>query len=203
MSRVPSTSLDTFATALPFFIESLLTVNHLASQRVLACVLLSDLAMAPKRPSDLHDGGPCIQMELSLPSEAVAVSPFVDRLMLLIKKCRCAPGSETDVEIALREALNNAVIHGNREDPRKRVHVSCRCEAEQEVSLVVKDEGQGFDSNAVPDPTAPGAVESSHGRGIYLMKALMDEVRFEQGGAVVHMRKKSGNAQPDRPKKLR
>jgi serine/threonine-protein kinase RsbW len=119
-------------------------------------VLLSDLAMARMRQSDLHHGGPCIQMELSLPSEAGAISPFVDKLMLLIRKCRCAPGNETDVEIALREALANAVIHGNQEDPRKQVHVSCRCEAEEEVSIVVKDEGQGFDSNALPDPTAPG-----------------------------------------------
>jgi len=62
-----------------------------------------------------------------------------------------------------------------------------------------------FDSNALPDPTAPGAIESTHGRGIYLMKAFMDEVRFEQSGAVVHLRKKSGNTgntQPDPPKEL-
>jgi serine/threonine-protein kinase RsbW len=98
--------------------------------------------------------------------------------------------------------LNNAVIHGSHDDPRKRVHVSCRCEAEEEVSIVVKDEGSGFDTNAVQDPTAPGVIESSHGRGICLMTALMDEVRFEQGGTVVHMRKKSGTTQPDRPKEL-
>jgi serine/threonine-protein kinase RsbW len=158
--------------------------------------------MARKRQSDLHRGSPCIQMELSLPSEVLAISPFVDRLMLLIKKCRCAPGNETDVEIALREALTNAVVHGNHEDPRKQVHVSCRCDVEEEVAIVVKDEGQGFDSNAIPDPTARGAIESSHGRGIYLMKALMDEIRFEQSGAVVHMRKKSGKPRPDRPKQL-
>ena len=158
--------------------------------------------MARKRQSDLHRGGPCIQMELSLPSAVGAISPFVDTLMLLIKKCRCTPGNETDIEIALREALENAVVHGNHEDPRKHVYVSCRCEAEEEVSIIVKDEGQGFDSNAVPDPTAPGAIESSHGRGIYLMKALMDEVRFEQSGAAVHMRKKSRNPQPDRSKEL-
>jgi serine/threonine-protein kinase RsbW len=153
-------------------------------------VLLSGLAMARNRQSDSHHGGPCIEMELSLSSEAAAISPFVDNLMLLIKKSRCAPGNETDIEIALREAVNNAVIHGNHEDPRKQVHVSCRCEAGEEVSIVVKDEGQGFDNNAVPDPTGPGAIEASHGRGIYLMRALMDEVRFEQRGAVVHMRKK-------------
>jgi anti-sigma regulatory factor (Ser/Thr protein kinase) len=69
----------------------------------------------------------------------------------------------------------------------------------------VKDDCQGFDTfdtSAVQDPTAPEATESSHGRGIYLMKAPMDEVRFEQSGTVVHMRKKFGNNQPDRPKEL-
>jgi serine/threonine-protein kinase RsbW len=142
-------------------------------------------------------------MELTLPSEVAAISPSVDKLMLLIKKCRCAPGNEIDVEIALREALENAVIHGNHQDPRKQVYVSCRCEAEEEVSIIVRDEGQGFDSNALPDPTAPAAIESTHGRGIYLMKALMDEVHFEDGGAVVHMRKKSGDTEPRRPKELR
>ena len=158
--------------------------------------------MARKGQSDLDRGGPCIQMELALPSEVPAISPFVDKLMLLIKKCRCAPGNGTDIEIALREALENAVIHGNHEDPRKHVYVRCRCEADEVVSIIVKDEGQGFDSNALPDPTGPGAIESTHGRGVYMMKAFMDEVRFEQGGAVVHMRKKSGNTQPDRPKDL-
>ena len=158
--------------------------------------------MARKRQSDLHHGGPCVETDLSLRSEVAAISPFVDQLMFLIKRCRCAPGNETDIEIALREALINAVIHGNHEDPRKQVYVSCRCQAEEEVSIVVKDEGEGFDTNAVKDPTAPGAIESSHGRGIYLMTALMDEVRFEQSGTVVRMRKKSGNTQPDRPKRL-
>lgn len=143
-----------------------------------------------------------MQTDLSLPSEVAAISPFVDKLMLLIKKCRCAPGNESDIEIALREAVENAVIHGNHEDPRKQVHVSCFCEAEEEVSIVVKDEGEGFDSHAVPDPTAAEALQSSHGRGIYLMKAFMDEVRFEDGGTVVRMRKKSGNVQPGRPEEL-
>lgn len=141
-------------------------------------------------------------MDLALPSEVTAISPSVDKLMLLIKQCRCAPGNEIDVEIALREAVENAVIHGNHEDPRKHVHIRCRCEAEVEVSIVVRDEGQGFDTNALPDPTAPGAIESSHGRGIYLIKALMDDVHFEDGGAIVRMRKKSGNSEACRAKEL-
>jgi serine/threonine-protein kinase RsbW len=85
-------------------------------------------------------------------------------------------------------ALANAIIHGNHENPAKHVYVRCRCKA-HEVSIAVKDEGRGFDTNMIADPTAPENIGSVPGRGIYLMKALMDEVRFEEGGVVVHMRK--------------
>jgi serine/threonine-protein kinase RsbW len=137
--------------------------------------------------ADNH-GGPCLELERSLPSEVAAITPFVDKLMPLIRKCGCAPESESDVEIALREALANAIIHGNHENPRKRVYVRFRCEPD-EVSLAVRDEGHGFDIKKMTNPAAPENIGSVHGRGIYLMRALMDEVRFEEGGVVVHMRK--------------
>ena len=137
--------------------------------------------------------GPCIELERSLPSEVAAISPFVDRLMLLFRKCGCVSDGESGVEIALREALANAIIHGNHENPGKHVRVRCRCEP-SEISIAVKDEGRGFDINKIADPTAPENTRSVHGRGIYLMKALMDEVRFEEGGVVVHMRKSTGHA---------
>jgi serine/threonine-protein kinase RsbW len=138
-------------------------------------------------------GGPNVQLELSLRSEVNAITPFVQTLLRLIRKFRWAPGSEDDneIEIALREAVVNAVVHGNHEDPGKQVCVSCRCGAD-EISIVIRDEGEGFDIAGVPDPTTPENVGSSHGRGIYLMKALMDEVRFEQGGTAVYMRKFAG-----------
>jgi serine/threonine-protein kinase RsbW len=140
-----------------------------------------------------HQGGPCLELERSLPSKVEAISPFVDRLMRLIRKCGCAAEGESDVEIALREALANAIIHGNHENSGKHVHVRCRCEP-TEISIAVKDEGRGFDIEKIADPTAPENQGSIHGRGIYLMKALMDEVRFEEGGVVVHMRKSTGKA---------
>ena len=121
----------------------------------LARVLLSLLAMTRKRESDRQHDGPCVEIELSLPSKVAAISHFVDRLMLLIKKCQCARGHELDIEVALREALANATVHGNHEDPGKRVYVRCRCKADEDVAIVVQDEGQGFDTNAVPDPTSP------------------------------------------------
>jgi serine/threonine-protein kinase RsbW len=139
-------------------------------------------------PHSSHQGGPHIRLELALRSEVGAISPFVDTLMHLIRKCKWVAGNEEEIEIALREALANAVIHGNLEDPGRQVYVDCRGGAD-EVSLVIRDEGQGFDSDNVPDPTVPENIKSSHGRGIYLMKNLMDEVRFERGGTVVYMRK--------------
>jgi serine/threonine-protein kinase RsbW len=128
-------------------------------------------------------------VEALMPSEIKAISPLVDRLMRLIKGSRCIVGSEPAVELALREALNNAVIHGNGMDARKLVHVQCRCEWGDGVFIIVADQGQGFDPNAVPDPLAAEKLEAEHGRGIYLMKSAMDEVSFERGGSEVHMRK--------------
>ena len=132
--------------------------------------------------------GPLIELERSLPSEVAAISPFVDRLMLLLRKCGCVPQGESDVEIALREALGNAIIHGNHENPRKRVYIRCRCEPDG-VSITVKDQGKGFDISKMSDPTAPQNLASVRGRGIYLMRTLMDEVCFEEGGVVARMRK--------------
>jgi serine/threonine-protein kinase RsbW len=142
-------------------------------------------AVKPKAPR-----GPHIALECSLPSEVTAISPFVDKLMLLLSNCGCVRDGVSDVEIALREALANAITHGNHEDRRKHVHVACLCEP-GEVSVAVKDEGKGFDTNNVPDPTAPENIRSVHGRGIHVMRALMDEVHFEEGGTVVHMRKRT------------
>ena len=151
-------------------------------------------------PISLHSG-PYILLEYSLPSEIAAISPFVDKLMPLIVKCHCIPGNERDVEVALREALANAIIHGNHKDPRKHIHVSCRCELD-EVSISVRDEGNGFDLNEIADPTSPENIKSDHGRGIFMMKALMDEVRFEGAGTVVQMRKSAGNNKHAMPRDL-
>ena len=144
---------------------------------------------------------PSIELRQSLPSKVAAVSLFADQLMRFILNFRSADGSETDIEMALHEALANAVIHGNGENPGKRVYVDCRCYMDGEVSITVRDEGRGFDSNAVLDPTFLENLLFTHGRGIYLIKTLMDEVSFEEGGAVVMMRKKSNvnSAEQRRP----
>jgi serine/threonine-protein kinase RsbW len=124
-----------------------------------------------------------------MPSDVKAISPLLDRVIRLIEESRCVPGEELAVELALREALNNAVVHGNRLDPGKLVQVYCRCELGKELSLVVRDQGIGFDPDGVPDPLALENLQAEHGRGILLMRSQMDGVSFERGGTEVHMHK--------------
>jgi serine/threonine-protein kinase RsbW len=105
-------------------------------------------------------------------------------------------GTEADIEIALRQALANAVIHGNREDIQKRVYVTSRCSMDGEVSITVRDEGQGFDGYEVQGRTDPNEGLLAHRWGIYLMQALMDDVYFEENGRIVHMRKRLRRSLP-------
>jgi serine/threonine-protein kinase RsbW len=133
---------------------------------------------------------PVIELQHVLPSQTAAISPSVELVMRFISKFREVDGSEANIEMALHEALANAVVHGNNEDPYKHVYIACRCDIDGGVSITVRDQGQGFDSRAIPDPTALENQMSPHGRGIYLMHALMDEVFFDEGGVVVRMSKK-------------
>jgi len=98
--------------------------------------------------------------------------------------------SETLFDAGRRRATTESARAGY---DAKHVHVTCCCEPD-EVSITVEDEGRGFDISNVPDPTAPENIVSVHGRGIHVIKALMDEVRFEEGGAVIHMRKNASEA---------
>src|SRR6266404_8123786 len=86
-----------------------------------------------------------LEIEAWMPSEIKAISPLVDRLMRLIEGSRCVAGNETAVELALRDALSNAVVHGNRMAARKLVQVRCQCSLGKGVTIVVTDQRQGFD----------------------------------------------------------
>lgn len=135
--------------------------------------------------------GSSLEIDSWIPSEIERISPLVDRLMPLIAGSHCVTGQECAVEVALREALSNAIVHGNRLDAHKLVHVRCRCKVGKGISLVVSDQGQGFDMHAIPDRRAAENLEAEHGRGIQLMKSAMDEVSFERRGAEVRMCKRS------------
>lgn len=135
--------------------------------------------------------GHFLEIDFWAPSDVRAISPLVDRLMRLIERAKCVPGAEFDVELAIREALGNAIVHGNQENPDKKVHIRCRCESGNEISIVVTDQGKGFDFEKFIGNGSASNPASEHGRGIQLMKAYMDDVHFERGGSQVHMRKRS------------
>jgi serine/threonine-protein kinase RsbW len=134
-------------------------------------------------------GAPGVCVSLTMRSETDAISMVVDRLMSLIRLPHCLPADERDVEIALREALANAVIHGNKEDLRKKVHIDCHVHPGRELAFVIRDEGAGFDPAMVPDPTKAENVLAEKGRGIHLMKMLMNEVHFDDAGREVRLQK--------------
>lgn len=131
-----------------------------------------------------------IQLRYTLPNDVHVVSPFVDQLLRFISRLPEVDGNDFGIDLALREALVNAIVHGNKGKAHKQVHVKCRLSMDGEVSITVEDEGRGFQHNSIPDPTSPDNLMRPEGRGIYLMRAMMDEVEFEQGGSVVHMRKR-------------
>ncbi len=88
--------------------------------------------------------------------------------------------------VAVTEAVNNAIQHGNKYDPDKMVHISYEIESDQ-VSFVIMDEGSGFDYMNLPDPTDPENLEKPTGRGVFLMKHLADQIIFSENGRVVEL----------------
>jgi serine/threonine-protein kinase RsbW len=145
------------------------------------------------RFSGKHSRSSILEIDSWMPSKIQAISPLVDRLMRVIEGSRCVPGDEFDVELGLREALENAVLHGNQEDPGKKVHIRCRCGPGNEITIVVTDQGRGFDFEKIVGNGFTSDPAADHGRGIQLMKAYMDDVHFERGGSEVHMRKRARN----------
>ncbi len=94
--------------------------------------------------------------------------------------------------MAVREAVTNAVMHGNRQDEAKTVEVSLKS-LPGAIEITVRDQGKGFDTESVPDPTDPQNLLKTSGRGILFIRTFMDEVewsRHPQGGTVIRMTKK-------------
>lgn len=89
-----------------------------------------------------------------------------------------------NIMIAVTESVNNAIMHGNQSDKSKSVFLSLILE-EKLIKFTVRDEGEGFDYQNLPDPTAPENIDKPGGRGIFLMKNLCDEVQFNENGSSI------------------
>ena len=124
----------------------------------------------------------------SFPSSPTAIEPTVAHVLRSVSHQAHMDGRHGEIELALREALANAILHGNGGNRRKRVRVECYRVADGLV-LVVRDSGKGFDPDKVEDPTRPENLLRDRGRGIFLIRHFMDEVQFARGGREIRMRK--------------
>ncbi len=131
-----------------------------------------------------------LRLDITFAADVQAIAGVVDRILDLAKETSCVAGREFEVQSALYEALTNAVIHGCKQDKTKTVQVTASCDLSKGILLVVRDPGEGFDVNSIPSPIQGERIFSSHGRGIFLINQLMDEVRFKRGGTEIHMLKK-------------
>jgi len=92
--------------------------------------------------------------------------------------------------VSILEAVNNAIIHGNKADIKKTVNIEFRID-KNDLIVVVTDEGKGFIPDEIPDPTDPGNIEAINGRGVFLMNKLADDIQFNKRGNSVKMKFKN------------
>jgi serine/threonine-protein kinase RsbW len=130
-----------------------------------------------------------LRVEMVVAAEVSGIDAVVDRLMDIIKEMSCATGKEFEIETSLREALVNAIVHGCQGDPNKQVQICVACDESRGVIILVRDPGPGFDPASIPSPIVGQNLYSAHGRGIYLISELMDDVQFARGGTEIIMRK--------------
>jgi serine/threonine-protein kinase RsbW len=137
--------------------------------------------------ADPRGGARAAAFVLELPSDLDVIESAV---AYLVSRVRAFDFNGSRLNLNLRvgitEALANAMLYGNAGDPGKRVHVEVEIDA-REVCVQVRDEGPGFDPDCIDDPTLPQNLERTGGRGIFLIRELMDEVRFNDCGNCIRL----------------
>jgi serine/threonine-protein kinase RsbW len=134
--------------------------------------------------------GPVAHHNLTIPSDFTAAREVQKRILDDVKDNAYSAQAAFAIQLALEEALINAVKHGNKFDVSKKVHVQASIDPKQ-AKIVVEDEGTGFDPSGVPDPTLEENLEKCSGRGILLIGAYMDNVEWTNGGRCLRMTKKN------------
>jgi len=137
-----------------------------------------------------------LRIEETFSADVQNIQPMVQRVMDLARELHCDEGKDMEIGLALQEALANAIVHGCKNDRSKTI--SCRVELPQpaEMLIVVQDSGPGFDPGEVANPLGAEGLQSDHGRGILLIRQLMNEVHYERGGTELHMKVLLQGAQP-------
>ena len=129
---------------------------------------------------------------LVLPSHIEAVAEAAAAVASFAQSCGVGDEAAFGIDIAVREAVTNAIVHANKEDETKSIEVTVNCVGHA-LEIEIKDQGEGFDPASVADPTEPANLLKTSGRGIFLMRNFMDEVRWSsrpEGGTTLHMVKR-------------
>jgi len=127
-----------------------------------------------------------IIQHIELPSKVdslLKIEAFIDSIC---DKYSIGDDDYGNILIALTEAINNAINHGNKLDPDKKVNLNVESKRDK-LCFVIRDEGNGFDFNKIPDPTLPENLTKENGRGVFLMRSLADEVLFEENGTKISL----------------
>lgn len=130
--------------------------------------------------------------ELSLPSRIDTVATAASAVAEFLSRSGISEDTAFGIDMAVREAVTNAVVHGNRQDENKTVDVTLKSSTDA-VEISVHDQGPGFNPEEVPDPTAEENILKASGRGIFFMRSFMDEVNWlirPGGGTTVRMLKR-------------
>ena len=125
--------------------------------------------------------------KISLASESKSLLVLEEWINKLCDLYQISVEQYGNVLIAITEAVNNAIIHGNKNVANKKTDIEYNID-NQTITFTVFDEGNGFDFNDLPDPTSPENLEKPQGRGIFLMNHLADEVNFIDNGNVVQLK---------------
>ncbi len=143
------------------------------------------------RDLGLHTEENRMSASLVLASRLEEVTAFMNYLLKVLTANEFAANELFAIQLAVEEALVNAAKHGNRMDPRKQIHLRFAVRANG-FQIQIRDEGQGFDPNRVPNPEDPLYRERPRGRGLWLLRNYMHEVQFNaKGNRVTLIRRRS------------
>ena len=131
-------------------------------------------------------GDSTVNKEIILDSTFEEVERLEDYLNELQEWADFSDEDYARIMLTLSEAATNAIVHGNKENPNKKVTIRCKL-VDKKLVISVKDEGAGFDPSNIPDPLKEENLLNVGGRGVYLIKEYADELRFEENGTKLIM----------------
>lgn len=131
------------------------------------------------------------QFDVWIPNDTSEAREVQERIVSLMEQNAWPMRDCFGVRLALEEALVNAIKHGNRMDPDKKVYIACELSTD-EIKIVIEDQGEGFKIEEVPDPTEDDNLEKPGGRGIMLIRSFMTEVGYNDKGNRLTVAKKLG-----------